>query len=50
MTTYPREHQDQDCGCAWRTDPFDQLCHRCRPLRRERDEQREREANYTDED
>lgn len=53
MTRWPREHQDEDCGCAWKTDPIDTLCSRCKRIRLERDEERllrQAEENYTDED
>lgn len=33
MTRWPREFQDEDCGCAWRSDPKDRLCSRCRAMR-----------------
>ena len=33
MNGYEREHQDEDCGCAWRSDPKDRLCSRCRAMR-----------------
>lgn len=50
MTRWPREHQDEDCGCAWKSDPIDRLCDRCRRMREDYIREREAEENYTDED
>jgi len=50
MTVYPREHQDEDCGCAWRSDPIDRLCDRCRRMREDEQAARAAEENYADED
>lgn len=50
MIFYPREHQDEDCGCAWRTEPIDRLCDRCRRMREDEQAAQEAKEAYADED
>lgn len=34
---FPREFQDHDCGCAWKSDPVERLCWHCKQMREDRD-------------
>lgn len=34
---WPREFQDEECGCAWKSDQVSRLCSRCRIMRIEHD-------------
>ena len=47
MTRWPREFQDEDCGCAWRSDAKESLCARCWAMREDHEADKDEQEKDT---